>query len=147
MAMITIDTIPAELRALPNWVCFNERKEPINPRTGSLASSIDPSTWSDFETALRAAERFRLKGVGFVFTLESKIVGIDLDKCRDPDTGAIEPWAQEIIDAMDSYTEISPSRTGVHILVKGVLPTGRRRKGKIEMYDSGRFFTMTGDCI
>jgi len=72
------------------------------------------------------------------------LVGIDLDHCRDPETGAIEEWAQTIIDRLRCYAEGSPSGTGVHILCRGELPPGRRRKGHVEMYSEGRFFTITG---
>jgi len=56
-------------------------------------------------------------------------VGIDLDKCRNPETGELEPEAQEIVRRMDSYTEVSPSGTGVHIYVIGTKPEGRCRRG------------------
>jgi primase-polymerase (primpol)-like protein len=69
---------------------------------------------------------------------------VDLDGCLDPETRVIESWAQEIIEELDSYTEISPSGRGIHVLLRGSLPAGRRRKGRIEMYDRGRFFTITG---
>jgi primase-polymerase (primpol)-like protein len=72
------------------------------------------------------------------------LVGVDLDHCRDHATGAIAAPARAIIDALASYTEISPSDTGMHVLVHGTLPPGRRRTGPIEMYDAGRYFTVTG---
>ena len=72
-------------------------------------------------------------------------VGIDLDKCRDPETGKIEPWAEAIIRELDSYTELSPSGRGFHIWVRGTLPQGPRRAGRVEMYDNGRYFTVTGN--
>ena len=72
-------------------------------------------------------------------------MGSDLDRCRDPETGTIEPWAQEIIDEIRSYTEISPSGTGIRILAQGSKPTGRCRKGSVEIYDHGRYLTVTGD--
>jgi putative DNA primase/helicase len=83
-------------------------------------------------------------GIGFVFTPEDDLCGVDLDGCLDPETGKIESWAQEIIEELDSYTEISPSGTGVHILLRGKLPEGRNRKGRFEAYDRSRYFTMTG---
>jgi primase-polymerase (primpol)-like protein len=92
-----------------------------------------------------AAETVRAEeaeGVGIV--LGEGLVGIDLDRCRDVQTGDIEPWASEIIHSLDSYTEVSPSGSGVHILVRGTLPPGGRRKGNIEMYPDGRYFTVTG---
>lgn len=66
---------------------------------------------------------------------------------QNPDTGAIEPWAQEIIDRFSSYTEASPSGTGVHIIARGTLPDGGRKKGDLEIYGEGRYFTATGDAI
>jgi hypothetical protein len=79
-----------------------------------------------------------------VFDPEAGIVGVDLDNCRDADSEEIEKWAVDIIDRLDSYTEISPSGTGIHVLVKGELPPGRNRREDIEIYDRDRFFTVTG---
>ena len=86
-------------------------------------------------------------GIGFVFTADDPFVGVDLDHCRDPETGEVEPWAQEIVDELDSYTEVSPSKTGLHSIVNGKLPPGGRRKGRVEMYEAGRYFTVTGDRV
>jgi hypothetical protein len=83
-------------------------------------------------------------GIGFVFTPEDDLCGVDLDGCLNPETGEIEDWAREIIEELDSYTEVSPSGTGVHILVRGELLEGRNRKGRFETYDRGRYFTVTG---
>jgi putative DNA primase/helicase len=82
-------------------------------------------------------------GVGFVFTKDDPYAGIDLDHCRNPETGEIAPWAQAIVDYLSSYTEVSPSGTGVKIFVRGALPAGAH-KSAIEAYDSGRYFTVTG---
>jgi putative DNA primase/helicase len=145
------ESIPADLRALDRWVAWRwlERngkptKVPYDPRTGAQAASDDPATWSPFDVALRYLERARCDGIGFVFTARDPYAGIDLDKCRDPETGAIEPWALAIVQRLVSYTEITPSGSGLHVIAKAKLPPGRRRKGGLEMYDSGRFFTMTG---
>src|SRR5262249_17926175 len=70
--------------------------------------------------------------------------GIDLDDCRDVETGEIKPWAEEIIRDLDSYAEVSPSRTGVKVIVRGAVPAGGNRKGDVEMYDRGRYFAVTG---
>jgi primase-polymerase (primpol)-like protein len=93
---------------------------------------------------VRACKEHGYGGIGFVFTPEDDLCGVDLDGCLDPETGEIEGWAQEIIEELDSYTEISPSGTGVHVLVRGTLPAGRNRKGRFEAYDRGRYFTVTG---
>lgn len=140
-------TIPAELVALPQWV-VRRGKVPHNPhRPNTGASSTDPSTWSTYEHAVEVAQKHSFDGVGFVFTKDDPFVGVDLDKCRDADTGEVEPWAQRVIDELSSYTETSPSGTGVHVIVKAHLPGTLNRKGRVEIYDSGRYFTVTGDHV
>jgi len=70
--------------------------------------------------------------------------GVDFDHCRNPENGEIEPEVLEEIRRLDTYAEASPSGTGVHALVEGILPPGGRKKGNYEMYSELRFFTMTG---
>ena len=150
MIEANLDGIPEELKRLSRWVGWKvvERdgkstKVPVDPKMLYLASTTDESTWAAFSEAVSAARASRLAGIGFV--LGAPYTGIDLDQCRDAESGDIEPWAQEIVDNIRSYTEISPSGTGLHLIVRGSLPAnGRRRTGKIEMYDAGRYFTITG---
>jgi primase-polymerase (primpol)-like protein len=85
-----------------------------------------------------------LDGVGFVFTLDDPYCGIDLDKCVNPASGAINDQAREIVDALQSYTELSPSGTGLHIIVRATLSAKGRKRDAIEIYDRGRYFTVTG---
>lgn len=120
---------------------------PVTPETGAFASATDPDTWDSFETAIRHTRTKNADGVGFVFTDDDPIVGVDLDDCRDPVTGEIDDTALDIIDRLDSYTEISPSGTGYHVLITGELLDGRNRRGSIELYDTARFFTVTGDHV
>lgn len=153
----TYQAIPQELRRLPNWVCWqavqDERshsgvsKRPIDPKTGNFAKSNDPSTWADFDTAVQAAQKW--SGIGFMFS-GSGYFGVDLDDIaeelqsyRDGGGGIVA----EFTSALQSYAEVSQSGTGIHIICKGSLPKGGRRRGKVEMYDSGRFFVMTGQPI
>jgi hypothetical protein len=149
---LEISHVPQELKELSQWVNWRleardgkTTKVPINSRNNSNASCTDRLTWSDFVTALQKLHAGEADGVGFEIT--PLYVGIDLDKCRKPETGQIEQWAQDIISELNSYTELSPSQTGVHIWVKGELPAGGRHKGHIEMYDRSRFFTITGDHV
>lgn len=144
--------VPEALKARTAWVCwrYEERdgkptKVPYNARTGKRAKSNDPNTWATFADAVAAAPRY--DGVGIMFA--EGLCGVDLDHCRDPKTGELEPWAAEVVAELDSYTEASPSGTGVHVLVFGDLPPGRRRKGQVEVYGPGspRYFTVTGEHL
>ncbi|WP_317176176.1 hypothetical protein [Halomontanus rarus] len=153
-ASIDQTVLPVDLRERDQWVCWRQEqrdgkptKIPVTPGTGAFASSTDPETWDSFETALEYTETVHADGVGFVFTDDDPIVGVDLDDCREPQTGDVNDAAQDIITRLDSYTEVSPSGTGYHVLIMGELPQGRNRRGSIELYDTARFFTVTGDHL
>ena len=115
---------------------------------GGPASTTDPTTWSPFEDAVEAYKRGSFDGIGI--RLIDDLVGIDLDDVRDAESGELHPDAQRVVEAIASYTEISPSGRGVRIFVLGTLPTGWRNTRKwnvsIEMYDhrSPRYLTVTG---
>jgi hypothetical protein len=140
---VCIANIPKELKELKQWIYWVD-KQPKNPYTHGGARAGDSSTWGTFEVCSQLIDKGYGQGLGFQFATDGGYVGIDLDHCRDSDTGVIEPWAHEIIDRVNSYTEVSPSGSGIHILARGTLPAGRRRKGNVEMYDRERYFTMTG---
>ena len=93
-------------------------KVPYSPLTGGKASSTNPDTWAGYSDAVTAYKECGYCGIGFVFTREDDFVGVDLDHCLDSETGEIEIWARQIIDELDSYAEISPSGSGVHVLAK-----------------------------
>lgn len=150
------DKIPYELKELDHWCCFkiekvdNGRltKRPYNPNTNEMAKSNDESTWVSFEDAVTQSVNY--DGIGFFF--KAPYVGIDLDKVESeieqyleqPDTDNI---IGEFINVLETYAEISPSGTGIHLITKGELPPRGRRRGNVEIYDTGRFFTMTGKHI
>jgi putative DNA primase/helicase len=151
------ENIPEELTERPQWVCWRREirdgkptKVPYTPGRERRASSTDLLTWRTFEEALAAYERGEplYDGIGFVFCSADPFVGVDLDDCRDPESGEVAPWAQNIIDRVqEGYVEISPSGEGVHIIVEGSVRDGGMRKGKVEMYGRGRFFTITGRSL
>ena len=120
-------------------------KVPYNPRQGTKASSTDPSTWSTFDDVLASGTGY--DGIGFVFAADDELVGVDLDDCRNPETGSIELWAIEVLGDTRSYTEVSPSGTGLHVFLRGHLPAGARKRGPIEIYERGRYFTVTGHRV
>ena len=148
---VIMEGIADDLKEADQWASWRWEKRrgkwtkpPINPTTGGYARNNDPDTWGSFERALLRMRKDRLPGVGFMFHPEDGLAGVDLDHCRDSETGEIEAWALEIVREFDSYAEASPTGTGCKVFVRGKLPPGRRRKGSIEMYDRGRFFTTTG---
>lgn len=154
------EAIPEELRNYNNWICWRAEpdprkddpahisKKPIDPKTGGLASSTDSSTWTDFDTAVSASGKY--SGIGFVFT-DSPFFGVDIDKRGDDirayRSGDMNNIIGTFISTLGSYTELSQSGNGIHIICRGSLPEGRRRKGDVEMYDTGRFFVMTGNPL
>jgi len=138
--MITkIDNLPHEMKQERQWVCWiGADKIPKNPYTGNNAKSNDPSTWSDFTTACEACERYHFDGIGFMFA--NGYFGVDLDHCTDN-----IDFCDEFVDALQSYAEYSKSGNGIHIICRGKLPDGARRRGNVEMYSSGRYFICTGN--
>lgn len=152
--------IPQELKGYKNWVCWQAypdpkshsgiSKKPVNPKTGGLAQSNNPETWSDFETAVRQSGKY--SGIGFMFS-NSPFFGVDLDDMpndiQDYQNGGADNIISEFVNTLQSYAEFSQSKTGVHIICKGTLPEGRRKakndSGGFEMYENGRFFVVTGN--
>ena len=116
---------PQCLRELRQWVCWRvenrdgrETKVPVIAGTTQRASSTEPADWRTFDEAMAAFEAdASLAGIGFVFSPDGPYCGVDIDDCRNAETGEIAPWAQNIIDNLASYTEISPSGTGVKIFL------------------------------
>ena len=150
------EAIPAELRARHQWGGWRWKRDggrwtklPINPATGDAASSTDPSTWGTFARALDCYHRRHLPGIGYFLSADDPYTGIDIDKCRDPLTGALDERAAGIVAALDSYTEISPSSTGIRIFVRGLVPGPRRKEPRlgVELYDRDRFLTVTGHAL
>jgi len=118
-------------------------KPPVNPHTGGLASVTNPATWGTHAEALQRVKAGNLPGWGYVLTEADDLVGFDLDHCVNPETGEVEPWAMAIVRRIDSYTQRSPSGTGLRIFAKGTLPVKGRREGHIEVYGSERYLTVT----
>jgi primase-polymerase (primpol)-like protein len=147
----SLDNIPEPLRQRPQWVNWRNEfidgrwtKVPYDPATGKRASTTDLMTWTTFEDAVATYDDGGYDGVGFCFCSADPFVGVDIDDCRDPETGEIEEWASTMIDKFDgAYVEASPSGKGVHIIARGQLREGRRR-GRVEIYGQERFFTFTG---
>lgn len=133
------ENIPAELKAVKQWVCWDDSKLPKNPNTGGNAQSNNKSTWGTFDEAVAAVKKYGFRGIGFMFDQKTGYFGVDLDKCLDN-----AEFIEEFVETLQSYTEISKSGNGIHIICKGTLPPGNRRRGSVEMYCERRYFIMTG---
>ena len=145
------ENIPAELQALRQWVCWRYEwkdekwtKVPYRTDGESPASTTKAATWGGYPEAVRTyfLGDCGVDGIGFVLSADDGFVGVDLDHCVIDRKVSI--WALKIIFELESYTELSPSGTGLRIFLKGKLPPGGRKRGPIEMYDSGRYLTITG---
>ena len=148
--MITVLDAPEELKQFKQWVLWRyeiregkKTKVPYQP-DGKMASTTDAKTWSSLNFVSDVYSTGMYAGIGFVVTTADKFCGVDLDHCRNPETGEIQQWASEIVHKLNSYTEITPSMEGVRVWLKGKIPPGGNRKGNIEIYDQGRYFTVTG---
>lgn len=139
-----------ELAEWDQWVTWRAElskanrltKVPYNAKTGNYASTTDPKTWCSYKEAAAASDK-----IGFVFTAHDPYVGIDLDDCYAPETGKLTEEAAKIVRLLDSYTEISPSGTGIKIFCRGTLDHVVKSLSdaiNIEMYATGRYFTVTG---
>jgi len=105
---------------------------------------------SRYDTAVLALKSGKFDGLGFVLGKEDDkaFVGVDIDHCRNPETGEFDDGILETVHGLGSYAEISPSGTGVHIIGYGEKPPGAgSRKGPIEIYEKDRYFTVSGQHI
>jgi len=172
---VNFDAVPIEIRNLDQWVLWRYEwkgsksrkpgkwdKPPCTPH-GGHAKSTDSQSWISFEEAktayldglkLSENDKKHFDGIGFVpardASSELQLTLIDLDKCRNPNTAEIDRWATEDLDLISSYSEISPSGTGIRIVAQGkLLPDeGKgRKKGHIEIYQTAHYLTITGQTI
>jgi putative DNA primase/helicase len=163
---VILAKIPEALRIRPQWLGWRYVRD-VDAETGEVSwdkppvslsltgpgSSTDRRTWADWQSAIQCygMGELYLDGLGFALAFEPgedpHIVAIDLDLCRDPQTGIISEWAWAIIRRIDSYTEVSPSGRGIRIFLFGALPANGRKKGDYENYERGRYVTVTGQHV
>lgn len=141
------DSLPKDLKELNQWVCaWATSKMPMQSTKQEPAQSNNPATWSDYETAFMAVQKGYYDYLGFVFN-DNNIVGIDIDAGYDED-GFLSALSIDCMRACKSYTEKSKSGRGIHILVKGKLPfKGKNNRKGCEIYQTGRYFIMTGKAL
>ena len=155
------ENIPEILKQDKKWVCSRStRKMPLRADMLLMASSApvgyysyedvcasvsDRNTWCTFDQAVYNVEHRICSHVGYVFD-GNGIIGIDLDHCFEH--GVLREEAMRIINRVGSYTEISKSGEGIHILVKASLPfKGSNNRNGVEIYSSNRFFILTGNTV
>jgi len=143
--------VPEELQNTPQWVSFQigpnpeggkPKKAPINPKTGNHAKSNNLKTWSLFEKAIEFTLKEKLNGIGFVFTKNDPFFGIDIDNCVF--RGVDNNKAIEAMHYLKTYTEISPSGEGIHIIGIDKSGGGENFKYPFELYWNKQYFTFTG---
>jgi primase-polymerase (primpol)-like protein len=152
-----INAIPAELRALRQWVFwrYEERgggKPTKVPYTamGYPASATNPEHWSRFDYLVELLNQRPdfASGISFVFSATDPYCGIDIDDCYPSDAAECAPWGGQLLDRFaDTYQEQSPSGKGVKIWCRAKAPRCGQWpvfSGRIEVYDSRRQFTFTG---
>lgn len=143
---ITPEAIPQELRDLPQWANWHGDKVIRNSRTGGNGSSTNPATWTTFTQAHKANPRQLV----FIFAPDDGLVGLDVDDCRDAETGELDERVLDLLDQFPHiYWEISLSGTGLHGIGYGELPeaqSGKHPKG-IGVFHHSRYFVMTGQTV
>lgn len=150
--------VPKELKELPNWGLFRKEwdtrkgkynKYPINAETGKLAKSNDQSTWTSFNHAVEKVNQYGAAGLAFF--IQPPYMLIDLDHCFEDiqrvKGGDHENEVADFIDRTQSYTELSVSGEGIHIIAKGKFPGPKRRHNNVEMYPEERFIALTGNVF
>jgi hypothetical protein len=148
--------IPKRLRSKPQWVAWTREdvdgeptKRPYiaGPTRTRRAKTTDPRTWRSFEEAKQSLDW--ADGVGFVVSADDPYIGLDFDHCFVD--GELHPYVQWVIEQLDSYTEVSPSGGGLRVMVRAQLNGKKNRTGdtawggNFEVYDWGRYFTITGN--
>ncbi len=152
---VNLDSIPSELKKLPNWLVWNwtwnskseKWDKPPLAVSGQAGSSTDSSTWCPYDVAARSSRAF--DGLGIAMGKGIGYIGVDLDDCRDPESGFLTSEAEQIIAELDTYAELSPSGTGVKLWLKGDYDKTKFRSkiNNIEVYRDGRYFTVTGHRV
>ncbi|WJT00081.1 DUF3987 domain-containing protein [Novosphingobium humi] len=135
--------LPLEMRERKQWALAAHDKSPMTV-DGRRASSIDPSTWSDFETVCQTAAA-RGYGIGYMLYAADPFTCIDIDVKDDTPPEQMQRFLS-IVDTFDSYTEHSRSGRGFHVWLRGKIGDGKRRDG-VEVYSQTRFMICTGNVL
>lgn len=152
--------VPDELKQQDRWLIWEWTRDTEKGKwdkpplrvDGSSGSSTNSKAWATYQDAMRACAMRNYDGIGYAMGKDGcGLIGVDIDNCRNPDTGELTAFAQKIVDDMATYTEVSPSGEGVKMWLKGKFDEAQsaqwRSKDKakdLEVYYKGRYFTVTG---
>ena len=150
--------IPTVLCNNRQWVCWRygsagngdtPERRPYCPNNGLKAKLDDPGTWGTYEEACQAREKNGYAGIGYVFSKKDLFIGIEVERCYDPETGTFNDMAQAIMKRQPTYTEFLPSGTGIHMIFTGEKPARccQNLADGIRMVVYGQYFAMTGDRV
>lgn len=147
---------PEELKQHKRWMCWKITREgdkptktPFNPTTDGYASVTDPNSWTDFYTAAEAVKAGKYDSIGFVLGGDTNLAIVDFDKVVEKAGDPWPEWALKEVDELDSYTEVSASGRGLHVLVWGALPgpNMNRQKCHVELWGNNKMFALSGDVL
>ena len=149
--------IPDALKRLQNWVLWRieerdgqETKVPYSPIYNGRASSINPNTWGSYRAAgaILTVYPDRFRGLGFVLSLESGLIFVDIDDCID-EYGVLDDRATDIINTLGiTFCEVSQSGRGLHLFAIGTIPKSFKNPNNgVEMYNVSRYCAITGNAV
>ncbi|HEX6501646.1 MAG TPA: AAA family ATPase [Terriglobales bacterium] len=166
---------PPELKDISSWCLWKllvdekgrPTKVPFQCDNRFKASCDNPSTWSSFDEACRALEcaPSRKAGLGFQLGLEQcGFIFVDLDSCRNPQTGELAAWAEKYLERHPTFVEVTPSGTGLRAIYRGdmILPNGlgtqkwylqdmpgltSDKRAQIEVFLHHKYVAVTGDLF
>ncbi len=152
------ENIPPDLATRQQWLLwkFEAKEGQTKPgkipyyvqggrRTGGQGDERDRQRLATLPVVRRAYERGGWTGIGFAFLPDDGLIGIDIDGAIDLATGAVTERCANIIAACASFTEVSPSGKGVHIIVQGTTDTNKSNDIGLEVFCGRQFFTFTAN--
>ena len=137
--------VPETMKKKNNWL-LQRGKVPYSPTTRQRTSPASPEGWTSYEEAVTVLQYGDFDGLGFGFLASDGLTFVDIDHCIDED-GVLSDLAEEVLNMFhDSYTEVSQSETGLHIICSGTIQAAVKRS-EIEIYSCGRYMAFTGNAL
>ena len=147
------NNIPRTLKRIDRWMLwsYNQQQRKIPKKIdNSYGSAPDRNSWFEYYDVEDAYSKNQniFSGLGFAFSSDDNIIGIDIDDCVD-ESGTLSDLAKQILDKVQGYAEVSPSGTGIKIFTRALAPRSFNdsQNTGIEVYGQDRYFTVTGNVI